>query len=105
MKIKRLLYIAVITVITLGISNNSVAQKVSHTFVVDGNLPAPKEKFRSTKGDVIASVWANEEKTGKVIATSWGENNMYYPGHSAFFYCLVQAYANVWCKHTLITIP
>ena len=80
MKIKRLLYLAVITVITLGISNNSVAQKVSHTFVVDGNLPAPKEKFSSTKGDVIASVWANEEKTGKVIATSWGEDNMYYPG-------------------------
>ena len=65
MKIKRLLYIAVTTVITLGISNNSVAQKMSHTFVVDGNLPAPKEKFSSTKGDVIASVWANEEKRVK----------------------------------------
>ena len=102
MKIKRLLYLAVITVITLGISNNSVAQKVSHTFVVDGNLPAPKEKFSSTKGDVIASVWANEEKTGKVIATSWGEDNMYYPGHSTFFYCLVQAYAN---HYSLILSP
>lgn len=102
MKIKRLLYIAVTTVITLGISNNSVAQNVSHTFVVDGNLPAPKEKFSSTKGDVIASVWANEEKTGKVIATSWGEDNMYYPGHSTFFYCLVQAYAN---HYSLILSP
>lgn len=102
MKIKRLLYLAIITVITLGISNNSVAQKMSHTFVVDGNLPAPKEKFSSTKGDVIASVWANEEKTGKVIATSWGEDNMYYPGHSAFFYCLVQAYAN---HYSLILSP
>lgn len=99
MKFRRLLYLAIIA---LGISNISVAQKVSHTFVVDGNLPAPKEKFSSTKGDVIASVWANEEKTGKVIATSWGEDNMYYPGHSTFFYCLVQAYAN---HYSLILSP
>ena len=91
MKFRRLLYLAIIA---LGISNISVAQKVSHTFVVDGELPAPKEKFRSTKGDIIASIWANEEKTGKVIATSWRDDNMYYPGHSAFFYCLVQTYAN-----------
>ena len=91
MKFRRLLYLAIIA---LGISNISVAQKVSHTFVVDGELPAPKEKFRSTKGDIIASIWANEEKTGTVIATSWRDDNMYYPGHSAFFYCLVQTYAN-----------
>ena len=51
MKIKRLLYLAVITVITLGISNNSVAQNVSHTFVVDGKLPLKSEKIRVEKGD------------------------------------------------------
>ena len=94
MKIKRLLYIAVITVITLGISNISVAQNVSHTFVVDGNLPLKSEKIRVEKGDEIAKYWAENENAGKVIATSWGTDNMYIPNHSIFFDCLVQAYAN-----------
>ena len=94
MKIKRLLYIAVITVITLGISNNSVAQNVSHTFVVDGKLPLKSEKIRVEKGDEIAKYWAENENAGKVIATSWGNDNMYVPNHSIFFDCLVQAYAN-----------
>ena len=94
MKFKRLLYIAVITVITLGISNNSVAQNVSHTFVVDGKLPLKSEKIRVEKGDEIAKYWAENENAGKVIATSWGNDNMYVPNHSIFFDCLVQAYAN-----------
>ena len=94
MKIKRLLYIAVTTVITLGISNNSVAQNVSHTFVVDGKLPLKSEKIRVEKGDEIAKYWAENENAGKVIATSWGNDNMYVPNHSIFFDCLVQAYAN-----------
>lgn len=94
MKIKRLLYLAVITVITLGISNNSVAQNVSHTFVVDGKLPLKSEKIRVEKGDEIAKYWAENENAGKVIATSWGNDNMYVPNHSIFFDCLVQAYAN-----------
>ena len=70
MKFKRLLYIAVTTVITLGISNNSVAQNVSHTFVVDGKLPLKSEKIRVEKGDEIAKYWAENENSGKVIATS-----------------------------------
>ena len=94
MKFKRLLYIAVITVITLGISNNSVAQNVSHTFVVDGKLPLKSEKIRVEKGDEIAKYWAENENAGKVIVTSWGNDNMYVPNHSIFFDCLVQAYAN-----------
>ena len=94
MKIKRLLYIAVITVITLGISNNSVAQNVSHTFVVDGKLPTRSKNIRVEKGDEIAKYWAENENAGKVIATSWGNDNMYVPNHSIFFDCLVQAYAN-----------
>lgn len=94
MKFKRLLYIAVTTVITLGISNNSVAQNVSHTFVVDGKLPLKSEKIRVEKGDEIAKYWAENENAGKVIATSWGNDNMYVPNHSIFFDCLVQAYAN-----------
>ena len=94
MKFKRLLYIAVITVITLGISNNSVAQNVSHTFVVDGKLPLKSEKIRVEKGDEIAKYWAENENAGKVIVTSWGTDNMYVPNHSIFFDCLVQAYAN-----------
>lgn len=94
MKIKRLLYIAVITVITLGISNNSVAQKVSHTFVVDGELPTRSKNIRVEKGDEIAKYWAENENAGKVIVTSWGTDNMYVPNHSIFFDCLVQAYAN-----------
>ena len=94
MKFKRLLYIAVTTVITLGISNNSVAQNVSHTFVVDGKLPLKSEKIRVEKGDEIAKYWAENENAGKVIVTSWGTDNMYVPNHSIFFDCLVQAYAN-----------
>ena len=94
MKFKRLLYIAVTTVITLGISNNSVAQNVSHTFVVDGKLPLKSKKIRVEKGDEIAKYWAENENAGKVIATSWGNDNMYVPNHSIFFDCLVQAYAN-----------
>ena len=94
MKIKRLLYIAVITVITLGISNNSVAQNVSHTFVVDGKLPTRSKNIRVEKGDEIAKYWAENENAGKVIVTSWGNDNMYVPNHSIFFDCLVQAYAN-----------
>ena len=94
MKFKRLLYIAATTVITLGISNNSVAQNVSHTFVVDGKLPLKSEKIRVEKGDEIAKYWAENENAGKVIATSWGNDNMYVPNHSIFFDCLVQAYAN-----------
>lgn len=94
MKIKRLLYLAIITVITLGISNNSVAQKVSHTFVVDGELPTRSKNIRVEKGDEIAKYWAENENAGKVIATSWGTDNMYVPNHSIFFDCLVQAYAN-----------
>ena len=94
MKFKRLLYIAVTTVITLGISNNSVAQKASHTFVVDGKLPLKSGKIRVEKGDEIAKYWAENENAGKVIVTSWGTDNMYVPNHSIFFDCLVQAYAN-----------
>ena len=94
MKIKRLLYLAIITVITLGISNNSVAQKVSHTFVVDGELPTRSKIIRVEKGDEIAKYWAENENAGKVIVTSWGTDNMYVPNHSIFFDCLVQAYAN-----------
>ena len=94
MKIKRLLYLAVITVITLGISNISVAQKMSHTFVVDGELPTRSKNIRVEKGDEIAKYWAENENAGKVIVTSWGTDNMYVPNHSIFFDCLVQAYAN-----------
>ena len=99
MRIRRFLHLAIIA---LSISNISVAQNVSHTFVVDGELQAKSDNIKVYNGNIIASYWADKEKTGKVIATSWGTKEMYIPSHSIFFNCLVQAYAN---HYSLVLSP
>ena len=99
MRIRRFLHLAIIA---FGISNISVAQNVSHTFVVDGELQAKSDNIKAYNGNMIASYWADKEKTGKVIATSWGTKEMYIPSHSIFFNCLVQAYAN---HYSLVLSP
>lgn len=99
MRIRRFLHLAIIA---LSISNISVAQNVSHTFIVDGELQAKSDKIKAEKGDNIARYWARNENTGKVLATSWGTDKMYVPNHSIFFNCLVSAYAN---HYSLVLSP
>ena len=99
MRIRIFLHLAIIV---LSFSNISVAQNVSHTFVVDGELPAKSDNIKVNNGDNIARYWAEKENTGKVIATSWGTKEMYVPKHSIFFDCLVQAYAN---HYSLVLSP
>ena len=86
MRIRKFLHLAIIA---LGISNISVAQNASHTFVVDGELQAKSDKIKAEKGDNIARYWAENENAGKVIATSWGTDTMYIPNHSIFFDCFL----------------
>ncbi len=81
----------------LGISGYMIAQNTSkvasHTFVVDGELPIPTEKKELGNSEEIAKYWAQNERTGRVIATSWGKKSMHLPNQSIFFNCLVEAYA------------
>lgn len=98
MRIRRFLHLAIIA---LSISNISVAQNVSHTFVVDGELQAKRDK-ETEKSDYIARYWSDNENAGKAIATSWGSEELYIPGTSIFYRCLEEAYAN---HYSLVLSP
>lgn len=98
MKFRRLLYLAIIA---LGISNNSVAQKMSHTFVVDENLVGGGRLIEKT-GKEIAYSWIENEKTGRLAANSWGDEKMYFSRHAVFFDCLVEAFNN---HHSVVLSP
>ena len=69
------------------------AHKNVHTFVVDGELPAPTQKKDLQKGHAIAKYWADKESAGDVITSSWGNQPMYLPSQSIFFNCLTEAFA------------
>lgn len=95
MNIRR--YICIIAV--LGISGLMMAQKtdkvVSHTFEVDGKLPAINEEMEMRTGDEICSYWAKNEGSKKVVTASWDKDcSMFLPQQSIFFNCMMKAFAN-----------
>jgi len=91
MNIRR--YICIIAV--LGISGLMMAQKtdkvVSHTFEVDGKLPAINEEMEMETGEEAYWYWASK----KVVTASWDKDcSMFLPQQSIFFNCMVEAFAN-----------
>lgn len=91
MNIRR--YICIIAV--LGISGLMMAQKtdkvVSHTFEVDGKLPAINEEMEMETGEEAYWYWASK----KVVTASWNKDcSMFLPQQSIFFNCMVEAFAN-----------
>lgn len=90
MNIRR--YLCIIAV--LGISGLMMAQKtdkvVSHTFEVDGKLPAINEEMEMETGEEAYWYWAE-----KVVTASWDKDcSMFLPRQSIFFNCMVEAFAN-----------
>lgn len=90
MNIRR--YIFIIAV--LGISGLMMAQKtekvVSHTFEVDGKLPAINEEMEMETGEEAYWYWAENE-----VTASWDKDcSMFLPRQSIFFNCMVEAFAN-----------
>lgn len=90
MNIRR--YICIIAV--LGISGLMMAQKtekvVSHTFEVDGKLPAINEEMEMETGEEAYWYWAENE-----VTASWDKDcSMFLPRQSIFFNCMVEAFAN-----------
>ena len=75
MRIRRFLHLAIIA---LSISNISVAQNVSHTFVVDGELQAKSDNIKVYNGNIIASYWADKEKNGKSDSYKLGDKRDVY---------------------------
>lgn len=98
MRIRRFLHLAIIA---FGISYISVAQNASHTFVVDGELVGGGRLIEKT-GKEIAYNWMENEKTGELVAKSWGDEKMYFSRHAVFFDCLVEAFNN---HHSVILSP
>lgn len=95
MNIRR--YICIIA--ALGISGLMMAQKtdkvVSHTFEVDGKLPAINEEMEMETGEEAYWYWAENEGSKKVVTASWDKDcSMFLPQQSIFFNCMVEAFAN-----------
>ncbi len=64
---------------------------VSHTFEVDGKLPAINEEMEMETGEEAYWYWASK----KVVTASWDKDcSMFLPQQSIFFNCMVEAFAN-----------
>ena len=90
-------FVLLFLAVTLSCSaRQGVSQQTDdkHTFVVDENLPAPKNPITIMSGDVIANIWARENKVNNPIAYSFKNDNLCNLGHDNFFKCLVVAYAS-----------
>lgn len=90
-------FVLLFLAVTLSCSaRQGVSQQTDdkHTFVVDENLPAPENPITIMSGDVIANIWARENKVNNPIAYSFKNDNLCNLGHDNFFKCLVVAYAS-----------
>ncbi|MBO4215680.1 MAG: DUF4419 domain-containing protein [Bacteroidaceae bacterium] len=110
MKAKRITLLAILCLccFTLSWGENATAQKKSKkvlqqtkksiTFVVDEDLPAPKQSFTLLPSSEITSQIINKKNipaaSHNVVKTSFDGERLCYLGEDNFYKCIVQAFAD-----------